>query len=131
VKVLGLYSPIQIPEEWAKQSNPKENFNNDRLKGLLNNLENLKNGSELSPKVAVVMGLGTFDQYPDLVLFWGLRDNCRGGSFGMQKVLVLSGFGTIKSKERSKEVGPMFNIILIAALIAMLVAIFFMARAIK
>ena len=35
-----LIMPIQIPEEWAKESNPKENFIHDGLKTLLKNLEN-------------------------------------------------------------------------------------------
>jgi len=35
-----LIMPIQIPEEWVKESNPKENFINDKLNTLLKNLEN-------------------------------------------------------------------------------------------
>ena len=35
-----LVMPIQIPEEWVKESNPRENLINDKLKTLLNNLEN-------------------------------------------------------------------------------------------
>lgn len=35
-----LVMPTQIPEEWVKESNPKENLINDKLKTLLNNLEN-------------------------------------------------------------------------------------------
>ncbi len=35
-----LIMPIQIAEEWVKQSNPKENFIHDKLKALLKNLEN-------------------------------------------------------------------------------------------
>ncbi len=37
-----LIMPIQIPEEWVKESNPKENFIHDNLKTLLKNLENYK-----------------------------------------------------------------------------------------
>ena len=37
-----LIMPIQIPEEWAKESNPKENFVHDKLKTLLKNLDNYK-----------------------------------------------------------------------------------------
>jgi len=32
--------PIQIDEEWVKQSNPKENVIHEKLKALLKNLEN-------------------------------------------------------------------------------------------
>jgi hypothetical protein len=35
-----LIMPTQIPEEWVKESNPKENFIPDKLKTLLKNLEN-------------------------------------------------------------------------------------------
>jgi hypothetical protein len=35
-----LIMPVQIPEEWIKNSNPKENFIHDRLKILLANLGN-------------------------------------------------------------------------------------------
>jgi hypothetical protein len=35
-----LVMPIQIPEEWVKESNPKENLINDKLLTLLSNLEN-------------------------------------------------------------------------------------------
>jgi len=35
-----LIMPIQIDEEWVKESNPKENFVHDKLKALLKNLEN-------------------------------------------------------------------------------------------
>ena len=35
-----LIMPIQIAEAWVKQSNPKENFIQDKLKALLKNLEN-------------------------------------------------------------------------------------------
>jgi len=34
-----LIMPVQISEEWVKQSNPKENFIYDKLKILLKNLE--------------------------------------------------------------------------------------------
>ena len=37
-----LIMPIQIPEEWAKESNPKENFVHDKLNTLLNNLDSYK-----------------------------------------------------------------------------------------
>jgi hypothetical protein len=37
-----LIMPIQIPEEWVKESNPKENFVHDKLKTLLKNLDNYK-----------------------------------------------------------------------------------------
>jgi hypothetical protein len=43
VKVLKgdrLIMPIQVTEEWVKESNPKENFIPDKLKTLLKNLEN-------------------------------------------------------------------------------------------
>jgi hypothetical protein len=32
--------PIQIPEEWIKGTNPKENLIHDRLEILFKNLEN-------------------------------------------------------------------------------------------
>jgi hypothetical protein len=32
--------PTQIPEEWVKGTNPKENLIHDNLKMLLRNLEN-------------------------------------------------------------------------------------------
>jgi len=32
--------PVQVPEEWIKGSNPKENLIHDRLKALLENLRN-------------------------------------------------------------------------------------------
>ena len=32
--------PVQIPEEWIKGSNPKENLIHERLKALLENLRN-------------------------------------------------------------------------------------------
>jgi hypothetical protein len=35
-----LIMPVQIPEEWIKGSNPRENFIHDRLKSLLTNLRN-------------------------------------------------------------------------------------------
>ncbi len=35
-----LIMPVQIPEEWIKGSNPKENLIHDRLKALLENLRN-------------------------------------------------------------------------------------------
>ena len=35
-----LITPVQIPEEWIKQSDPGENFIHDKLKTLLKNLEN-------------------------------------------------------------------------------------------
>jgi hypothetical protein len=35
-----LIMPIQITEEWVKESNPKESFVHDKLKTLLKNLEN-------------------------------------------------------------------------------------------
>jgi hypothetical protein len=35
-----LIMPIQISEDWVKESNPKENFIHDKLKTLLKNLEN-------------------------------------------------------------------------------------------
>jgi hypothetical protein len=34
-----LIMPVQIPEEWIKQSSPRENMIDDRLKNLLKNLE--------------------------------------------------------------------------------------------
>jgi hypothetical protein len=34
-----LIMPVQIPEEWIKQSTPRENMIDDRLKNLLKNLE--------------------------------------------------------------------------------------------
>ena len=34
-----LIMPTEIPEEWVKESNPKENFIHDQLKTLLRNLE--------------------------------------------------------------------------------------------
>lgn len=33
-----LIMPVQIPEEWVRNSNPRENFIHDRLKILLENL---------------------------------------------------------------------------------------------
>ena len=35
-----LIMPVQIPEEWIEDSNPKENFIHDKLKTLLRNLGN-------------------------------------------------------------------------------------------
>jgi hypothetical protein len=35
-----LIMPIQVTEEWVKESNPKENFIPDKLKTLLKNLVN-------------------------------------------------------------------------------------------
>jgi hypothetical protein len=35
-----LIMPVQIPEEWIEDSNPKENFIHDKLKALLRNLVN-------------------------------------------------------------------------------------------
>jgi len=35
-----LIMPVQIAEEWVKQSNPNENFIHDKLRTLLRNLEN-------------------------------------------------------------------------------------------
>jgi len=35
-----LIMPIQITEEWVKESKPRENFIPDKLKTLLKNLEN-------------------------------------------------------------------------------------------
>jgi hypothetical protein len=35
-----LIMPVQVTEEWVKESNPKENFFPDKLKTLLKNLEN-------------------------------------------------------------------------------------------
>jgi len=32
--------PVQVPEEWIKGSNPKENLIHERLKALLENLRN-------------------------------------------------------------------------------------------
>ena len=35
-----LIMPVQVPEEWIKGSNPKENSIHDRLEALLGNLRN-------------------------------------------------------------------------------------------
>jgi hypothetical protein len=35
-----LIMPVQVPEEWIKGSNPRENLIHDRLKALLENLGN-------------------------------------------------------------------------------------------
>jgi hypothetical protein len=35
-----LIMPVQIPEEWIKESKPMENLIHDKLKTLLKNLEN-------------------------------------------------------------------------------------------
>jgi hypothetical protein len=35
-----LIMPVQVPEEWIKGTNPKENFIYEKLKTLLKNLEN-------------------------------------------------------------------------------------------
>jgi hypothetical protein len=35
-----LIMPVQISEEWIKGTNPRENLIHDKLKTLLNNLEN-------------------------------------------------------------------------------------------
>jgi|APFre7841882630_1041343.scaffolds.fasta_scaffold366543_1 hypothetical protein len=35
-----LIMPVQVPEEWIRGSNPKENLIHDRLKILLENLRN-------------------------------------------------------------------------------------------
>ena len=37
-----LIMPIQVTEEWVKESNPKDNLIPDKLKSLLKNLENFQ-----------------------------------------------------------------------------------------
>ena len=38
--IMHLNMPVQISEEWIKGTNPRENLIHDKLKTLLNNLEN-------------------------------------------------------------------------------------------